>query len=412
MIYTRIDTYSVILYNCSIISILENLSIPTTNLHDVYKNAYEKHDVKVGDTFVWASQGVRLECKLTEYKDKETAEDIFNIDFSWIRLYISGEGIDYIYSLTQDIEGYDFSVALCDPEFWFHVSPFAKVTRCDFAFDFVNYEGNEFDRLRKIIASADFDDKLSLNGRLFTSTKGGLTYSYRGGKERTIYLGSSGSDRMLRIYDKKFQLQDELGNISTEKIPQVILDNEVSVDTWHRVELQTRDNFAEKYLISCGGNFRYIMGEISAYFDVRKADGRRISPLHKIFLWSERTPIIQNAKCSVGRSELHVVSSWIGSIALHNLQIIVGTVGWDGLRTLLNTSVKNHVINQPFLKKQLFINKTNNRLAVICEQEGLKFDDFGNIGDLIKGDDGAFYFGPFPRSHSPSGPYAEGECVT
>lgn len=88
---------------------------------------------------------------------------------------------------------------------------------------------------------------------------------------------------MLRIYDKKFQVMDEYGNIDNSLIPKVILDHEVTVESWHRVELQTRDDFAARYLFSCNGNFRYIMGEIAAYFDVRTKDGKKIAPLHKIF---------------------------------------------------------------------------------------------------------------------------------
>lgn len=410
MIYTRIDTYSVILYNCSIKSILANLFIPTANLKEVYKNAYAKHDVKIGDTFVWLSQGVRLECKLDEYKDKEEATDIFDIDFSWIRLYLSGQGMDYIYSLTSDIDNYDFSIALCNPEFWSSVTENFKITRCDFAFDYINYEGNEFERLRKIIACADFDDKLSDKGRLYTGGMGSLTYSYRGGKERTIYLGSSAADRMLRIYDKKYQVTDEFGNIDTSQIPKAILDHEVSVDSWHRVELQTRDNFAARYLFSCNGNFRYIMGEIASYFDVRTKDGKKIAPLHKIFLWTERTPIIQNANSAQPKKEIEIVTSWVGSISLQSLQIVVGVIGWEGLRRILNESVKNH-IQQPFAKRHLYINKLNNRLKVICEQEHIKFDVNGNIGDLVKLEDGGFYFGPFPSVSPPTGPYVSGGNV-
>lgn len=302
MIYTRIDTYTVILYNCSIRSILQHFDIPTDNLDDVYKNSFKKHDVKTGDTFVWLSSGLRIECKLDEYdyiKEHFEVTDnelsIFDVSWSWLRFYIYSDGVDYIESLHASDDTWNFQIKLCDPHFWDLISEFHKVTRCDFAFDYINYEGNEFERLRKIIANADFDDDFSERGRLYNGLPGGITYSYQGGSKRTIYLGSTGSQKLLRIYDKKFQLCDELGNWDTLKVPKIIKENEITVDSWYRVELQTREDFAERYLISSQGDFRYIMGEISACFDVRKKDGKTIAPLHKIFLWTKRTPIIQNA---------------------------------------------------------------------------------------------------------------------
>lgn len=407
MIYTRIDTYSVVLYSCSIRDLLNHFDIPTDNLDAAFKDSYSKHDVKVGDTFVWKSAGLRIECKLDEYELHEESKKIFDIPWTWLRFYISSEGVDYIESLHEDFNTWNLQIELSRPDFWDPISEFHKVTRCDFAFDYINYEGNEFDRLRKIIANADLDDNVSPSGRLYTGTSAMLTYSYRGGKERTIYLGSTGADRMLRIYDKKFQCTDEVGNFDTSKVPAEILKNEVQVNSWYRVELQCRENFAEKYLISCQGDFRYIMGEIAAFFDVRKKDGKHIAPLHKIFLWTKRTPIIQNANCNKPKNEIQVISSWVGSIALSHIVEMIGVYGWEGFRNYLNGCIMVRA-SQRFEKRYAYINKINTSLSLIAQQEGLVFDDNGNIGDLIKADDGCFYLAPFPRSDPPKGPYVGG----
>lgn len=404
MIYTRIDTYSVILYSTTIRQLLEHFDVPTHNLDEAYKNGYKKTDVKLGDTFVWKSEGLRIECKLDEYDMHQESDSIFDVVWTWLRFYITSEGVDFLDSLHADDDTWNLQILLSSPDFWNPISEAHKVTRCDFAFDYINYEGNEFDRLRKLIASADFDDELSSGGRLYSGNAGGLTYSYRGGKERTIYLGSTSADRMLRIYDKKFQLQDDAGNWDTSKVPDEILQNEIQIDSWHRIELQCRDNFAERYLISCQGDFRFIMGEISAFFDVRKKDGKRIAPLHKIFLWTQRTPIVQNAKCKQQKNEITIVSNWVGEIALSHIVEMIGIIGWDGFRNYLNNSIRSRM-KQSLPRRIMYINKINNCLSVMALQEGVAFDSQGNIGDLIKGDDGAFYLGPFPESNKILGPY-------
>lgn len=405
MIYTRIDTYSVILYDCSILDIFEHLSIPIEKLGQAYSKGYTKNDVKIGDTFVIVYAGIRFECKITEFTEKHDKykDSVIEIPFDWIRLYISGEGMDYINQIWESLDVV-FDAALCSSDFWTPISLNRKVTRCDFAFDFVNYEGNEFERLRKIIASAEFDDNLSSGGRLYTGVGSGISYQYRGGKERTIYLGTTSADRMLRIYDKKFQLTDEVGNWQTEKIPQGILKEEIQIHSWYRIELQCRDNFADRYLISCNGDFHYIMGEISAFFDVRTKDGKRIAPLHKIFLWTQRTPIIQKANSAKPVHEVEACGQWIGDIACSSIITYLGIYGWEGFRRLLNNSIKSRML-QSMTKRHFYLNKVNSRLSLCAQQEGLQFDANGNIGDLIKMDDGAFYVAPFPINEIPKGPY-------
>lgn len=405
MIYTRIDTYSVILYSCSVRNLLDHLGVPTDNLDTVNRGGYKKHDVKIGDTFVWCTSGIRIECKLDEYDLHEDSTSIFDIQWSWLRLHIYGEGIDYLQDLNSDDSTWNLSILLSQPDYWDPISEFHKVTRCDFAFDYINYEGNEFERLRKIIASADFDDKLSDKGRLYTGTKSGISYEYRGGKQRTIYLGCS--DRLLRIYDKKFQMTDSAGNFDTSSLPKIVWDEEITVDSWYRVELQVRENFAERYLMSCQGDFRYIMGEIAAFFDVRTNDGKRIAPLHKIFLWTQRTPIIQNAYSKKPQDEVTVSSSWVCSTALSHIVELIGILGWQGFRDMLNESIKRKR-DLPLVRRHAYISKVNNELSLMAQQRGKTFDVNGNIGDLIKMDDGLFYLAPFPISSIPSGPYVKG----
>ena len=83
---------------------------------------------------------------------------------------------------------------------------------------------------------------------------------------------------------------------------------------------------------------------------------------------------------------------------------MIGIIGWDGFRNYLNNSIRSRM-KQSLPRRIMYINKINNSLSVMALQEGVAFDSQGNIGDLIKGDDGAFYLGPFPESNKILGPY-------
>lgn len=390
MIYTRIDTYSVILYNVSIRQTLEHFDLPIENLDEIYKNSYKKIQVNIGDTYVWANNGIRLECKLDEYLQRENENcSIFDIVFQWLRVYISGEGISYIEEVHKEVEGYSLQVLLSSPNFYDNITTEYRITRCDFAFDYVNYEGNEFANLRKLLLNAEFDENLSEKGRLFTGVGSGLSYSCKSGKDKTIYLGTTSADRMLRIYDKKYQLCPE-GIWDLTKVPQVVIDNEIEITSWYRIELQTRDDFAFRYLISSGGDFRYIMGEINAYFDVRKKDGKKLAPLHKIFLWTQRTPIIQNANCTKRLGEKEVIEAYIEHIAFRKLHVYITAFGMENFRQFLNSCVRRRA-NGTLEKRVRYITRFNNELLNLKNQNDIKFYDDGDTPHAFQNSDGFYY---------------------
>lgn len=393
MIYTRIDTYSVILYNVSIIEVLHHFNVPSSEFEKIYSNGYKSSQVQMGDTFCWSHHGMRIDCKLDEFKrlNKEPNFSALECKYSWVRFYLSAEGVDYVESLHPDAD-FSLQIAFCDPCFYESLTQDYHVTRCDFAFDFVNYEGTEFERLRKILLNAEFNEELSRNGRLYTGNPGGISYKVSCGKQKTIYLGSETSERMLRIYDKKFQLFDpDTNQFDTDKIPRSILENERKIFSWYRVELQTREDFAFRYLMSCGGDFKYIMGEIAAYFDVRKKDGKRISPLHKIFLWTERTLIIQNAKCGTRRTQLEVIKAYVKYVVLRKIHLMLVVYGKERFARFINDSVNERSHSDNLKKRARYKDKFNAELNDILREEGIRLSPDGSTPYAYLGDDGFYY---------------------
>ena len=83
MIYTRIDTYSVILYGTSINSVLRLFNLPSDELNKAFES-YSANDVGMGSTFVFKTNGIRFDCKKDEYDFKTSNADVKCIfDIYW-----------------------------------------------------------------------------------------------------------------------------------------------------------------------------------------------------------------------------------------------------------------------------------------------------------------------------------------
>lgn len=81
---------------------------------------------------VYSVNGVSLSVKFDDMLNV-AEENIFFNKWSEVRLDISGGGLDYLRTVNDGIDK-----NFCDVSYWGHEGSF-KITRCDFAFDFVNY---------------------------------------------------------------------------------------------------------------------------------------------------------------------------------------------------------------------------------------------------------------------------------
>jgi hypothetical protein len=107
-------------------------------------------------------------------------------------------------------------------------------TRCDWAFDFINYKPEFVDCLIDHINT----HKLPSERVPLASTKGAISCKVVTGGQKTVYLGSPQSDRMLRVYDKRMQYVNLQTNTYTKLNPFG------DPDSWFRIEWQTRNMFA------------------------------------------------------------------------------------------------------------------------------------------------------------------------
>lgn len=283
-----------------------------STLNDVFKfyKLYNLFDDSIKDLYrrsqgylehvVLSLNGIQFSFSYDEYLNYSprvdcAAVDLFDYKFSLIRADFPGQALDYIRSLHGD----DFvnTFILLDPSA--NNLPY-HVTRCDIAYDFLNYMPEFLECCLKHLS----DCRHSYLTRVpIMNTQGGNKYSVRIGDQTTIYLGATTSDKLLRIYDKKAQYTKD--GLWKENNP--YMDND-DCKSWFRIELQTRqkkarsilaadlqdtfDDYSKNFFIS---TLRYIYDN----YCFRDLDSHRNHPKPVSFWtdlwnWEEVPSLIQN----------------------------------------------------------------------------------------------------------------------
>ena len=254
-IYFKIDAYSAMFENVSLNNILEYYGIDFT-AEELYSNAY-KSNLMFEYKFIFQYEGIRLEVPFTVINgliaSSDSIESIFDYPFPSVRLDMSGSGLEFLRSVFGSHGRCldEFLRVDCTDHFQ-SLGGSMHITRCDFAFDLVDVAGDFYDKISEYcVSSFDYrqSERICLKGR-----EGGVVATVRRGSERTVYLGTPSSSRLLRIYDKKFQLCRD--TVWRKDCP---YGNDIN--SWIRLELQLRRSLAQGILFGHGDAnsiFRYI----------------------------------------------------------------------------------------------------------------------------------------------------------
>lgn len=210
--------------------------------------------------------------------------DADEIVFNKITVNISGQGLDYLRSLGLDV---DQILQDCNENSDFHI------TRCDFAFDFVNLAPTLVDELASCCQKSETEFH-----RIRTGKVNGLKYSLRRGDQKTVYIGSTGGNKLLRVYDKKLEYMMS-GKGETPYTVQ-----SVQPYSWIRVELQCRRDLAHKLLYEqpLDRTYKYVMTLIHDEClplkrnSTKGGDLESFESLEKVLDWASLPSIIQNIK--------------------------------------------------------------------------------------------------------------------
>lgn len=285
-IYSKIDWYTAIFQDMTFNDVLRWVGLDP----DIYVSDFLKTQIVrcsgYDNVLVFNYEGVSVETSYFNYfKSPELLEvtDCFDVVVPIVRLDISGRGLDFLRSkgLEPDSHLRDYESA---------PKPM-HITRADFAYDLVDYKPDFLDTCIDYVESNHTKD-----GRLCIYHGVGLKYSLRTGGEKTLYIGSKNSDKMLRIYDKKLQYYD----LNTDSyIKPVPFEDNPQPYSWIRIELQTRNKVADSLIFGDGDMlsiFRYIF-DTYCFSDVANTTKQNRVPAkfwQELFDWQEIPRIIQN----------------------------------------------------------------------------------------------------------------------
>lgn len=306
-VVAKFDYFTAMYYDCKVVDILKffNLDMYLTNdLLDCYNNRYYQANNSGKYVKVLLAPGISVElhitsiwqaCHISEQIDL-TFDQFCNTVFPSIRLAFTGTGLEYLRSVNYDVE-HRFMMPSYVTDIRGNMVANApdgtrcKITRLDIAFDFLNYGSNLFD------LCVDLCNKHQTEmGRIFTglNIKKCITtkWTAKTGSEKTLYLGSTNSDKLCRIYDKQLQwLQSK--NIA-EKYPYKTKDG-VLPESWIRIELQLRKDCCDDILFKSAGDFTKMLDWFYYNFAICSEKGRVAEEFEAIFDWQLLGSIIQNA---------------------------------------------------------------------------------------------------------------------
>lgn len=225
-IYCKIDWLTLMFFDSTMNDVLKWLHLDDC-VSDFCLSRFEQSR-GYDQVFKFIYNGVMLETSTFSFYGEDLDVSIFDTVVPKIRLELSGTALDYLRSIGVDMNDYRLVEPILSEGGSYHF------TRCDWAFDFINYKPDFVDRMIDHINT----HKLPSERIPLASTKGAISCKLVTCGQKTIYLGSPQSDRMLRVYDKRMQHL----NLTTQTYckPNPYGDP----DSWFRIEWQTRNKFA------------------------------------------------------------------------------------------------------------------------------------------------------------------------
>ena len=295
----------------------------------------------------------------------------FNTRLPFIRVDAMGQACDNLRSLGVNIEELCFNGFVIPSEGEYHF------TRVDFAYDFFDYCPNLFYDIKDACTRhGDF----TMNGlQVYCGVGRPISVSARDFDQRTLYFGKTSSDKLLRVYDKKFE-QVKRGTYNSDHFK--FYDQlHYLPETWYRIELQVR---REKYchMLLQSNDTLKVLRYIYDNYAIRAGKGREVPVIdlwQKIFNWEVIPSIIQNANyVEYIYSSVDTASSYIFGTALSSLMVVLAHYGSSGLLKYINDELDRWQSDPDLLYKfQRFILRV--------------FDSDNKPSSLLKNTEGKYF---------------------
>lgn len=378
-----IDWFQCVYNDCSIEDVFASIGVNYLITDDVEKVLAERFWISEGyltslvfnfNGMILKIRGYDLQQLLSDHGLADADEldaDVFSWVFPYLNLTLSGSTLAFLRESGVDVNSILFAPLIVPNDASYHV------TRVDFAFDFINYKSDFLDNCIDQISRSTLP-----SGRLMSIGAGnGMCYTLRNGsKEKTLYLGSSKSNKLLRIYDKNMQYQFKQGSnpyAEGDELP----------SSWIRLELQTRrEAECHKLLYGCNGDMMKVLRYVYDNFALVESDGtgygkeRHISDCWlTLFDWGTIARIIQNANCVQVQDVLARSSRFVENTAFSSLAVFVAFYGFDALKDIILKQFNDLQFSDSDLYQRRFntlmskILSVTGELPLYCKRVGNKF---------------------------------------
>lgn len=254
----KIDAYTAVWSSASLQEITDYYHL-TEIMTGFYDDIIPRYTAYVFGTYANISfNGILFQIPSYEWQFQMTG-DVEKFIFSQIRVSMMGRALDFLRDLSIPIDDPNNSPL-------FILNSKCNPTRIDFAFDFINY-CTEIDKDPFVLFDnfTHINTNLSESGRLvIKGQKSGVSFKkINGASERTIYIGSPSSDKILRVYDKYLER-----TVKNNGIFDTSIYPDIDVKDWIRIEWQLRNILAYKYLYAGNFDFKAVLREICEQYDI------------------------------------------------------------------------------------------------------------------------------------------------
>lgn len=365
MVYSKLDWFTCMAYGVSFKDVFEALCIDEAYWQDFLNEPFQRNMGYVTKQ-VFCLNGVNVEFTIDENERLLKCENLFEEKIHEIRLDITGKGLDWLRTFC------DIDSKLRDPQMLCNVKP-VKIKRADFAFDFVNCKEDFLDTFINYLKDKEREANFNTySNRLTICNHRYLQYKYVVGYgEKVLYLGSTRSERLIRIYDKLLQYMSE--GLIVKDLPKFSEDE--NVRSWWRWELQTRHATAHEMLYGSSRNNLEVLKDITKTYRLSK-DGERLTFLDDLMDWEhiyelremkildELLTVKQTNRTKIDRSLQEIILF----IAIH---------GWTCFLNTINSRISS--LDESSLKSSARNLALNRKLALYCAQENKKVYDLYGV---------------------------------
>lgn len=221
-------------------------------------------------------------------------DEVWQRDFNKIKVDFTGAGLDYLRTLFDIDSLIRKKPDLCSPKQM-------HITRLDVAFDFVDYGSSIVFDLQKFLMDPFRTLMMKRADVVYAGKQQAMKYQIHYGTQMSIYIGSTAADKLLRIYDKRYELEGK-DRWDVDHVPYRSDTDAASLpNSWVRFELQLRRGEAHDMLFSDLSYFEMLQYLFDHFAFRAERGGKFIELWTSLFKWDtvksyfiEKTHFVQS----------------------------------------------------------------------------------------------------------------------